>query len=74
MIGLVVLLAFSYNSVRETQGSFSVLLESYVLLAVSVYLLFFLVLLIIRYAVLILYSFMDHLESLYKKREVPTRL
>lgn len=74
IFGVVALLAFSYNSVRETQGSFSVLLESYVLLAVSVYLLFFLVLLIVRYAVLILYSFMDHLESLYKKREVPTRL
>ena len=74
IIGLIALLAFSYNSVRETQGSFSVLLESYVLLAISVYLLFFLVLLILRYALLILYSFMDHLESLYKKREVPTRL
>ena len=74
IIGLIALLAFSYNSVRETQGSFSVLLESYVLLAISVYLLFFLVLLILRYSLLILYSFMDHLESLYKKREVPTRL
>ena len=74
IIGLIALLAFSYNSVRETQGSFSVLLESYVLLAISVYLLFFLVLLILRYALLILYSFMDHLESLYKKREAPTRL
>ena len=74
VIGLVVLLAFSYNSVRETQGSFSVLMESYVLLAISVYLLFFLVLLILRYALLILYSFMDHLESLYKKREAPIRL
>lgn len=74
IVGLIALLAFSYNSVRETQGSFSVLLESYVLLAISVYLLFFLVLLILRYALLILYSFMDHLESLYKKREAPTRL
>ena len=74
IIGLVLLLAYSYNSVRETQGSFSVLLESYVLLAISVYLLFFLVLLIARYAVLIVYSFMDHLESMYKKREAPTRL
>ena len=74
IVGLIALLAFSYNSVRETQGSFSVLLESYVLLVISVYLLFFLVLLILRYALLILYSFMDHLESLYKKREVPTRL
>ena len=74
IIGLIALLAFSYNSGGETQGSFCVLLESYVLLAISVYLLFFLVLLILRYALLILYSFMDHLESLYKKREAPTRL
>lgn len=67
-------MAFSFNSVRQAQGSFGVLLESYALMAVSIYLLFFLVLLIIRYAVLILYSFMDHLESSYKKRDVPTRL
>lgn len=74
LIGLVTLLALSYRSVREAQGSFSVLLESYVLMIVSGYLLFFLVLLIIRYGVLILYSFMEHLESLYKRREAPVRL
>ena len=71
MIGLVTVLAFSYNSVRQAQGSFSVLLESYVLTGVTIYLLIFLVLLIVRYAALILYSFMDHLESVYKKRDVP---
>ena len=71
-IGITVgLLAFSYASVREAKGSFSVLLESYVLSAVSVYLMFFLALLVFRYAVMILYSFMDHLESVYKKREAP---
>lgn len=71
-IGLMVLLlALSYQSVRAAKGSFSVLLESYVLSAVSVYLMFFLALLVLRYAVMLLYSFMDHLESMYKKRAEP---
>lgn len=74
IVGLIFLLAFSYQSVREKQGSFSVLLEHYALMAVTIYLLIFLVLLIIRYAVLILYSFMDHLESLYKQRNGPVNL
>ena len=51
------------------QGSFTVLLENIVLATMSYYLLFFLFLLIIRYAVLIFYSFMDHLEALYKGRK-----
>ncbi len=68
LIGVLSILAFSYSSVRRAQGSFSVLLESYVLMAVTIYLLVFLLLLILRYAVLILYSFMDHLESMFKKR------
>jgi biofilm PGA synthesis N-glycosyltransferase PgaC len=69
IIGLTTVLAFSYQSVREQQGSFSLLLESYVLTAVTVYLLIFLALLIFRYALLILYSFMDHLESVSGKRD-----
>jgi poly-beta-1,6 N-acetyl-D-glucosamine synthase len=68
-LGLLGLLAYSYDTVRESQGSFSALLESYVLTGISAYLLFFLVLLILRYAVMILYSFFDHLESMHKKRE-----
>lgn len=71
-IGLIALLAFSYQTVRESQGSFSALLESYILTAISAYLLFFLLLLIIRYAILILYSFMEHLETLYAKRDQKT--
>lgn len=51
------------------QGSFTVLLENIVLATMSYYLLFFLFLLIVRYAVLIFYSFMDHLEALYKGRK-----
>ncbi len=68
-IGLITALALIYGNVREQQGSFNALLESFVLTAISAYLMFFLVLLIIRYAVLILYSFLDHIESLYKKRK-----
>lgn len=69
VIGLFWTLARSYETVREQEGSFSALLESYVLTAIAGYLLFFLVLLVIRYGVLIMYSFFDHIESLYNKRE-----
>ena len=68
VIGLV---AFLYDSVRDARGSFNVLLEHYTLMAVTLYLLIFLGLLIMRYAVMILYSFMDHLENLFKKRVEP---
>ncbi|TXT36854.1 MAG: cell wall bioproteinis glycosyltransferase [Comamonadaceae bacterium] len=68
-VGLFVTLTYSYRTVREQEGSFTALLESYVLTAIAGYLLFFLVLLVIRYAVLIMYSFFDHIEGLYKKRE-----
>lgn len=64
MCGLVFLMAWSYQSVKAAQGSFALLLESYVLAAIGIYLLFFLGLLVLRYAILILYSFMDHLEML----------
>lgn len=63
--------AFLYDSVRDAKGSFSVLFEHYVLASISLYLLFFLGLLIFRYAVMILYSFMDHLENLIRKPEAP---
>ena len=64
---VVVALSFSFNSVRNAQGSFALLLESYLLSAISIYLLIFLVVLVVRYSVMILYSFMDHLEGMYKK-------
>lgn len=67
--GMIYLLIMSYRNVLETQGSFALLLESYVLTAISTYLLIFLGLLVIRYAVLILYSFMEHFEVI--KRGYP---
>lgn len=71
-IGAVLaLMAFLYESVRRTSGSFSVLLEHYVLMVLSAYLLVFLGLLVVRYAVMILYSFMDHLEAMVHKRSAP---
>ncbi len=71
LMAVVAILGFSYSAVRKTQGSFSVLLENFVLSAVSFYLLAFLVILILRYAVLIMYSFMEHMETLIKKRSAP---
>jgi poly-beta-1,6-N-acetyl-D-glucosamine synthase len=67
--GMIYLLIMSYQNVREAQGSFALLMESYVLAAISTYLLVFLGLLVIRYAVLILYSFMEHFEVI--KRGYP---
>ena len=67
MLFVIAALSFSFNSVRNAQGSFALLLESYLLSAISIYLLIFLVILVVRYSVMILYSFMDHLEGMYKK-------
>lgn len=65
---MLYLLAVTYGAVRRSQGEFAVLLENYALMAVTIYLMVFLLLLILRYVVLILYSFMDHLESLFNRR------
>lgn len=69
--GVIYLLALTYGAVRKSQGDFVVLLENYALMVVTIYLMVFLLLLILRYAVLILYSFMDHLESLFNQRNAP---
>ncbi|MGQ0709779.1 MAG: glycosyltransferase family 2 protein [Rhodoferax sp.] len=71
ILGVVGVVAYLYESVRHTQGAFSVLLEHYVLMALSLYLLVFLALLIVRYAVMIVYSFMDHLENMLRRRVAP---
>ncbi len=67
---IIAALSFSYSSVRSAKGSFALLLESYLLAGISFYLLIFLVLLVVRYSAMVLYSFMDHLEGLYKQ-DVP---
>lgn len=66
--GAVVTTGFLFNSVRNTGGEFKVLLGNIFTAAISFYLLAFLALLIIRYAIFILYSFLDHLEGLFGKK------
>ncbi len=70
-VGVIYLLAVTYGAVSRSQGEFAVVLENYALMAVTIYLMVFLLLLILRYVVLILYSFMDHLESLFNRRNAP---
>jgi biofilm PGA synthesis N-glycosyltransferase PgaC len=71
MLGSILALgAYGFYKVSQFDlSSFSIILESAVLTAISIYLLIFLMLLIIRYAVLIMYSFMEHLEYLVKRDE-----
>lgn len=69
MLGTILSLgAYGFYKVSQFDlSTFSIILESAVLTAISIYLLIFLALLIIRYAVLIMYSFMEHLEYLVKR-------
>ncbi|MEI7764756.1 MAG: glycosyltransferase family 2 protein, partial [Comamonadaceae bacterium] len=69
IVVVFVLLALTYDTVQDAKGTLMILLENGLLAAISSYLLIFLVLLIFRFALLLLYSFMDHLESLYKGRD-----
>ncbi len=69
IVAVLGLIAYLYNAVRGSSGDFDVLLEHFALATISAYLLVFLALLIVRYAVLILYSFMDHLEGLFHLRK-----
>ena len=66
---VVMLLALSYEAVQDARSALMILLQNWALAAITFYLLIFLVLLIFRFALLILYSFLDHLESLYKERD-----
>lgn len=66
------LLAATYLKVKELGfGALKILFENWLLSAVSTYLIVFLCLLVIRYAVLILYSFMEHIEYLMHRRQEP---
>ena len=69
IIGMALLLVVFNHLKLITLGFnvFQVLLESVILSAISLYLLFFLTVLIFRYAILMLFSFMEHLEYQVKK-------
>ncbi len=74
VICVFAIIGYLYGAVRDAQGSFSVVLENTVLSAISFYLLFFLVVLVLRYGIMIIYSFMEHLEGLVKAKEAPKLL
>ncbi len=72
VVVVFMLLALTYDTVQDAKGTLIILLQNGLLAAISSYLLIFLVLLVFRFAMLLLYSFMDHLESLYKERGTST--
>ena len=58
--------AFIYVQVRDQgSGALSVLLSNLVLKVIAIYLLSFLCLLVVRYLVLMLYSFFEHYERIH---------
>jgi cellulose synthase/poly-beta-1,6-N-acetylglucosamine synthase-like glycosyltransferase len=70
LLGVVAFVLVIYQKVIEVgAGAMQVLLESAVLTAISLYLLSFLAILIFRYAVIMLYSFLEHIEYTMKQRE-----
>ena len=72
IVGVLAICVFSFSSLRQFRLSqFSVLFENLLLSAVSIYLMVFLALLVMRYAILILYSFLEHIEYLMKRRQEP---
>lgn len=69
---VVVILAFNHQQLLSLGVSaFQVLLENFILSAVAIYLLFFLMLLVLRYVVMMLLSFMEHMEYQVKRRDQP---
>lgn len=74
ILGAVLALLFAYKNLSGFgDETFSVFFENTILSAVSIYLLVFLAILILRYAILILYSFMEHVEYLMRLRNEPER-
>lgn len=76
MLGLTVvglaMVSVAFNHLQLLSlglNAFQVLVENFILSAISLYLLFFLTLLILRYGLLMLFSFMEHLEYQVKKRQ-----
>ncbi len=64
LVGMAVVLGLSYRALQEKGASLTAVMSNFLLAAISLYLLLILVILIIRYAVMILYSFLEHIESL----------
>ena len=71
-ISMIVMLGLSYRALEEKGASLTAALNSALLTAISLYLLLILVVLVLRYAIIILYSFLDHIESLRRGDAVYT--
>jgi poly-beta-1,6 N-acetyl-D-glucosamine synthase len=69
---LVALLAATYGKILQLgSGALRVFLENWILGAVGLYLMVFLAILVLRYAFLLLYSFMEHIEYTLSDRTAP---
>lgn len=69
---MILVLAFNHKQLLGLgMGSFQVLLESWILTGVSIYLLIFLGFLIFRYAIVMLFSFLEHIEYQMKVGKEP---
>jgi poly-beta-1,6 N-acetyl-D-glucosamine synthase len=69
---VILVLAFNHKQLLGMgMGSFQVLLESWILTGISIYLLVFLGFLIFRYAIVMLFSFLEHIEYQMKTGKEP---
>ena len=68
-IGIAVVGFNHLQLVTLTLSTFQILVQNLVLAVISVYLLFFLTVLVLRYALMMVLSFMEHLENQVKGRE-----
>ena len=68
-MGLAAVAFNQFQLVTLTLSTFQILVQNLVLAAISVYLLFFLTVLVLRYGLMMVLSFMEHLENQIKGRE-----
>jgi len=74
LCGTLALIILTYKKIAGLGDEpFGFIFESLMLAAISIYLLFFLVILIVRYAFMLLYSFLEHIEYLLKAKKEPER-
>ena len=66
IFSFMVMLGLSYKAVQDHGGKVGTAFEGMVLRLISIYLLAILLILLVRYVVVIVYSFLDHLESLQR--------
>lgn len=70
LVTLLAVVWLVYSKILEVgAGTMKVLLEDALLSIISMYLLFFLGLLVLRYAMLMLYSFLEHIEYIIRRRD-----